>query len=125
MTKVLAVAKRLVKAHAIASLVMNELFDRIDRVRQKRGWSMRELSRRAGLAPSHVGHIKNGTDPKLTTILRIASALGVTVQWLATGDGHEETLSLKEREILRLAAEAIEHADSRRKSTIRAISKRK
>jgi transcriptional regulator with XRE-family HTH domain len=63
------------------------------RVREARemveGLSARELSDLAGLTDSHVGLVESGriAELKLGTIDAIATALGVSTTWLATGDG--------------------------------------
>lgn len=65
--------------------------DRIERLRKERGWSQRELSRRAGLAETHVGLLEArfkedpNNEVELSTLRGIAEALEVTVGWLEKG----------------------------------------
>jgi len=45
--------------------------------REDRGWPVRRLAARAGLAPATVSQIETGdADPRLSTIKKIAEALG-------------------------------------------------
>jgi len=44
-----------------------------------------ELSRITGLAPSAIHKIKNGTDPKLSSLERICEALDTSMDWLVYG----------------------------------------
>ena len=52
-------------------------------------WTPKALSRAAGLGESHVGQIASGTvtDPRGTTLEKIARAAGVSHAWLASGAG--------------------------------------
>ncbi len=53
---------------------------RVRELREKRGWSVRKLAERAGLAFSAVHRLESGkTAPRLTTLEALAAALGVTV----------------------------------------------
>lgn len=62
--------------------------DRIRLLLAEKGWSGRELSRRAGIAESHVGLLLRGQqDPKLMTMYRISVACGVRFEWLCLGTG--------------------------------------
>lgn len=61
---------------------------RVDRYRIKieaenRGWSQRELARRAGINPSVLSRIANGGEAFPATVKRIANALGTTVSEIA------------------------------------------
>lgn len=53
----------------------------------------RGLSVLAGLDPTHVRLIEGGDrpDPRSSTVLAIAQTLGVTVEWLLTGEGDAPT----------------------------------
>ena len=69
------------------------------------GWSQRELSRRAGIADTHVGTIlrKLAIDPNYSvetkTLRKLAEAAGVSVSWLLTGEGEPEaTLATVDRD---------------------------
>jgi transcriptional regulator with XRE-family HTH domain len=51
---------------------------RIRELRVERGWTQEALAERAGINTLQVGHIERGAnDPKLTTILGLAKALGL------------------------------------------------
>lgn len=45
------------------------------------------FARKAGLSQSGLHRIESGGDPTLKTLVAIANAAGVSVQWLATGQG--------------------------------------
>mgnify|MGYP000849098643 CR=1 FL=1 len=55
----------------------NDLARHIIRRRQERGWSQRELARRAGIAVSTLNDLESGQakDARLSTLARIAAAL--------------------------------------------------
>ena len=56
-----------------------EVGRRIRELRAARGWALRELGRRAGLAASHLGSVEAGrTSPTLASLLKILEALGTT-----------------------------------------------
>ena len=63
--------------------------DRVLEVLQRTGWSQRELSRRAGLAGSHVSTILTslGDNVRTDTLRAIARAAGVSEAWMVTGEG--------------------------------------
>jgi transcriptional regulator with XRE-family HTH domain len=51
--------------------------------REGRGWTLEQLAEAAGLNPLQVGHIERGaSDVKLSTIVKLAHALGTTASEL-------------------------------------------
>lgn len=70
---------------------METVVDRIERVMRERGWSARELARRAGLKPdSQLSGIlvRLRADPdaiELRTLKKIATGAEVPWEWLLTG----------------------------------------
>ena len=58
---------------------------RVRRERAKRGWSVRELARRAQVSPGAVSKLEGGfrVSPSLELGKRLAKALGVTLDYLA------------------------------------------
>jgi len=51
---------------------------RVRELRDARRWTQERLAEAAGLTPVQLSRIENGAnDPKLTTVLRLARALGV------------------------------------------------
>jgi transcriptional regulator with XRE-family HTH domain len=53
--------------------------ERVRALRQKREWTQEHLAERAELNAVQVSHIERGAnEPKLTTILRLARAFGIT-----------------------------------------------
>lgn len=69
---------------------------RIAALRRKAGMSQAELAHRLKLSPSAVGMYEQGRrEPSVETLVDMASALGVTVDFLLTGQAEkpqEETL---------------------------------
>jgi transcriptional regulator with XRE-family HTH domain len=60
------------------------LVDRLEKLREREKWSEREVSKRAGLSPTHYGLLvkKGGTD-RLSTIKALAEAFNVDLEYLA------------------------------------------
>jgi transcriptional regulator with XRE-family HTH domain len=52
----------------------------IRRARQARKWSQQALAERAGLPQSHIAKLESGCDVRSSTLLRVASALGLNVE---------------------------------------------
>lgn len=58
------------------------------------GKNQRQLSIEVGVAPTTIADMRTGkTEPKYTTVFRIAEALGVDAVWLATGKGAPHMIS--------------------------------
>jgi len=57
---------------------------RLRRERKKRGWTVRELARRAAVSPGTVSKLEGGTrlSPSMELGKRLAMALGVTLDYL-------------------------------------------
>jgi len=57
--------------------------ERVRQLRLARKWTQEDLAAEAELNPVQISHIENGAnEPKLTTILRLARALGITASEL-------------------------------------------
>ena len=53
---------------------------KIKRLRAVRGWSQEELAKKAGLARAYIARLEIGRhDPSLSTVVKLAKALKVTV----------------------------------------------
>jgi len=104
---------------------MSTLAERLEEIIQENHWSKRELARKAHLrAETHAAAMfKPGYDPRLSTIVALADAAKVTVQWLATGEGPKRRDDAAVEEALRRVARQI--VDSERKSTIRPVAPEK
>ena len=63
----------------------NEFHDRLRKILEGEV-SSSAFARRAGISQSGFHRIEKGGEPTLKTIIAIAKAAGVSVQWLATGD---------------------------------------
>jgi transcriptional regulator with XRE-family HTH domain len=67
-----------------------------DRIRQRRlvcGWAQRDLGRHAYVSGSMISRLESGEQRtlELEAAVRIAQALGVSVEWLAYGDTADAT----------------------------------
>ncbi len=48
--------------------------------RERRGWSLRQLGERSGVSFANISNIETGKlDPRLSTLKRLARALGISV----------------------------------------------
>jgi transcriptional regulator with XRE-family HTH domain len=58
---------------------------RVRREREKRGWTLRELARRAAVSPGAISKLEGGArlSPSMEVGKRLARALGVTLDYLA------------------------------------------
>lgn len=67
--------------------------DRLRQILRVRGWSMKALSEKAGLAPNHVEQIVSGRvkRPNGETLAAIGAASGVSVDWIVSGKGEPPT----------------------------------
>jgi len=54
----------------------------LKRERERQGLSMRELGRRCGMAGSEISRMEGGSDPRLSTMRRVAQGLGVRISEL-------------------------------------------
>ena len=72
----------------IASPVLPPIGLRVRRLRERKGYSLRDLGAASGLTQQAIGSIEAGRspDPKISTILRLAAALGCKPGALAFGD---------------------------------------
>lgn len=51
--------------------------EKIEEILEEKDWSQNRLAREAGLRPSTVNSVINGTDPQVSTIKNIADALNM------------------------------------------------
>lgn len=58
------------------------IFKNIKMYAKRRGLSVAEVERRAGIAQNSVYNWKNGRQPNLTSLQKVADVLGVTVNTL-------------------------------------------
>lgn len=72
------------------AVVVDTIADRLSRTRQAKGWSARELARRAGVSVMAVTSAEQGKhEPSLSVLRNLARALEVDVVWLTFGE-HDE-----------------------------------
>lgn len=61
----------------------NSFPERLKEARQKKGLSQRTLADKIGLIKNQIWHYENGkTEPRLSTLVWIADALEVSIDWL-------------------------------------------
>jgi len=69
-------------------MTLNNLSDRLKHVvyqKYKGKWVM--LAHAAGMSPTSIQSVKNGSDMRQSTLLRICDAMNVNADWLLTGEG--------------------------------------
>lgn len=83
--------KVLTHANNVLSLAIMRLGPKIRSERAKRGWSSRELARRAGVSSAAVSLIETERreTPGVETVKAIADALGVTVDALLADEAND------------------------------------
>lgn len=65
--------------------------DRLRVAREERGLSQNALAQASGIARTTIGYLESGeTTPSVATVELLAQALGVSVCWLAYGEGAHE-----------------------------------
>jgi transcriptional regulator with XRE-family HTH domain len=65
-----------------------QLGERVRRLREKRGWSQEGFAHEGGLGRSFAGAIERGEkDVRLSTLAKLAKALGVSLSQLLKGIG--------------------------------------
>ena len=65
-----------------------QLGERVRRLREQRGWSQEGFAHEGGLGRSFAGAIERGEkDIRLSTLIKLAKALGVTLSQLLKGIG--------------------------------------
>ncbi len=75
---------------------MEDWQERLSEAMQSRGLSGGELARRTGFTSQYINSLRTkdrGARLPLDTARKLAAALGVTVEWLTTGEGERERLS--------------------------------
>jgi transcriptional regulator with XRE-family HTH domain len=71
---------------------MSTVGERIREVREARGWTQEKLADEADLSKSFLSEVENkARNISLGILLRIATALGASIEYLATGTGEEPT----------------------------------
>lgn len=69
---------------------MSTVGERIREVREARGWTQEKLSGAAKISKSFLSEVENkGKNISLDLLLRVATALDASVEYLATGGGNE------------------------------------
>ncbi|HLK12371.1 MAG TPA: helix-turn-helix transcriptional regulator [Candidatus Binatia bacterium] len=80
------------------------------RLRDDRGWSLRELARKARVSQPQIGTIERGGDPKLSTLNRLARALGSPLDHLFAEVVGSRPLHRQSGRAIRGAARTVEEA---------------
>ena len=78
-----------ITGYAKMIIVESKLARHITEVREGRGWSQRELGRRAGISGAAISKLESGaTEPTNDTIVKVARALGESPEDLLRLAGH-------------------------------------
>jgi transcriptional regulator with XRE-family HTH domain len=68
--------------------MLKDFARRLTALRESRGWTMYRLGKASGLTPEAVSKLEQGqTDPKLTTLAKLAAGLGIDVCGLLRDGG--------------------------------------
>lgn len=94
---------------------------KIHEARVARGWTQAELARRSGTTQQAIQRYESGErEPRVSAVINIADALGVTISYLLGVDPDAEpALSADERELLDL----YRSTDTRGKDAIMAVAR--
>ncbi|AJA79394.1 helix-turn-helix domain-containing protein [Levilactobacillus brevis] len=66
------------------------LFERVKNLSKKRGLSISEVERRAGLSENYLYTWKKSENPRRSSLTAVAKVLGVSVDFLLTGEDSEK-----------------------------------
>lgn len=78
-----------------------DVIERIEELRNKRGWSVYKLATEAGLTQSTLTNMyARGTYPSIPTLTAICEALGVTLSQFFSSHTNETVLSDDETELI-------------------------
>ena len=69
-----------------------------ERLRKIERGNYKDLARRADILPSRMQRLKSGIEPVIGVVIALARAGGVSVQWLAKGEGTKEKRALADAE---------------------------
>ena len=77
---------------------------KVAKARAERGWSLQQLAKRAGLSPASIHKIeKSGMTPTITSLMKVAAALGKSVGWfIEESDGLRPVTVVRRDERTRL-----------------------
>lgn len=75
-------------AYQVRVRALESIGERVARLREARGWSQTELSRQSGVLQSDISRLEAGKTKRASalTVERLARALGMTTDWLLTGE---------------------------------------
>jgi len=80
------------QVHRLITLV-NDIAERLQEARLSKEWTQGQLASAAGVSQGTIGNIESGLRKNPRELLAIASALGVSPDWLKTGKGGKEPAS--------------------------------
>ncbi len=64
----------------VFEIVLERLAMKLKALRKERGWKQPDLAKKSGLSPGYIARLETGRhDPKLSTLVKLAKALGVPV----------------------------------------------
>lgn len=67
-------------------------FDRLTLALRRKGMSQAQLARLSGLAESTISRLSSVEHPRRGTVIQLANAIGVSVDWLAFGKGEPDDM---------------------------------
>ena len=93
---------------------MSNLIERIEEMRLKQGWSRYELGRRCEISEGTMRNWGKGHEPSASAVVKVANALGVSVEYLLLGTNKEINLSTDEKSLI----EKLRNLDERDKNAV-------
>jgi transcriptional regulator with XRE-family HTH domain len=102
---------------------MSSFGEKLRQLRKERGWSQDELAERVGIHGRHVGKYEAGKVlPNAETLLAIAAALDVSLDFLLLDAAQSENpaAKIRDRELLR-AFETVDHMDEKDREIIKSL----
>lgn len=77
---------------------MNEILNRINALRERKGWSQYELAKQTGISPNTVySWSRIGTIPSFSNIERICETVGITTEQFFCDEG---TITEEQKQVL-------------------------
>jgi transcriptional regulator with XRE-family HTH domain len=91
--------------------LQSETGTRLKLLRRRAGMTLRDLGKKAGIAPSYLSNLeRNGNSPSLATLQRVLTALGASLEeFFAEGGDQAQPGCVFRRERMRMASDSHRH----------------
>lgn len=88
-------------SRALLTLV-DTLAARVKKLRETLGWTQQQLADAANVSQSMIGNIESGARAQPRKLPQLAKALGVTAEYLSSGEGPERPYNLSDPAMARV-----------------------